>query len=155
MVLALKINLGTDAYQWYVFAKLVILVGFAIFLAFKSYKIYDYYQKEEISPARGKIISNKIVWLCIGIFFWIVLWLFSFQFYGPGERPKTVPVEETGYYQYIQKAPDMPSQEEIQKKIDAQKPDALKRQDSTHQREIDEANEYIKNAVKFSEENLQ
>lgn len=130
------LNTGMDLNIWFNVLKIFILIGFFGFIIWQGKGL----------QGNG---YTRVFWLAVSIIIFILTFVFLYLAPGPGRELDAIsypaPIEQ------IKDLPEEKTKEEVQQEALNNKPEVLKRQDSSFLKEAQEADEYIKRALKNNE----
>ena len=134
-------NHGTGTIAWLNLLSVLVVIGFAAWLAKDLYSVIMSVNKEDgkwkpmVKPAIVKALVLTVV--VFGIY----------AAMGPGTPPMEIQ-SDIGVMEYVDKAPDMKTQEQIDREAEARKDPFLKKQDQGFQAEKEEADAILDEARK-------
>jgi len=134
------LNIGTNPSVW-IFSAFFIVVAYFVG-SFVEKKVSELY--EDIAPRVSRWHFVGVV--AISCTIWIM-----FGGFGSGKPQQITPSSSDGVVELISEAPQMPTEEDLEKADEERKPDVLKELESNLSKEDDE-DEYIKRAIERSKQ---
>jgi len=131
------LNFGMGIPAWINLLVILVAVALAVWIGYAIYALI-------LDPNNWKLRVKPIVFrvLILAVFLWATLTAF-----GPGTPAPPMP-SDIGAMKLIEKAPDEKSLSEIQKEAAEKRDEFLKAQDRGFQKEKEEADKYIDEALK-------
>ncbi len=135
------LNTSTGLVGWVVFLKGIIYVILCVWVVIAVYGLYA-----SIKEADG-LWKSYTKWLAFKVFILAAFLFATLSAFGPGTPPRELP-SEIGVMEYVDKAPDMKSPDEIAAESEAKVDPLLKKQDEGFEEEQKEADAYLENLRK-------
>lgn len=139
---------GTDVMGWAWYIKLVILGIMLVFVGYLGYKVVAISSKQKIDVnIKKRIVKHYMKLLAISLVLGIAYFLAAFVFFHPGRPTIITSANKDGTRILVEKAPELPTPEEIKKDQSDRKDDYLKKLDQGPEQARKESEEYLRKVL--------